>query len=106
MALIKKGMSINCRNREEVEFFQQVATAEGHRWCTGDSLLDFNNSMQHASFQVGCFATSQFPNDITFCGNDFNYTHDGKLTLVEASDLFGNHLISRRAKRERSICPK
>ena len=105
MALIKKGMSINCRNREEVEVFQQVATAEGHKWCTGDSLLTCYANEQSMSYQVGCFATNPFPNDITFC-HDFNYTHDGKLTLVEASDVFGNYLISRRAKRERSICPK
>lgn len=103
MALIKQGTSINCRNQEELEIFSEVASAEGHLWLSGRSLKERGYSAP-ISFQVG-YAGNQFPNDITYC-NNMNFTghegYDHTMTVVEASDLFRNHLISRRVKHERN----
>ena len=105
MALIKKGMSINCRTKEELEVFEKIAVAEGHRWSSGKAFSTKGRGVP-ISFQIGYFTNCQYPRDITYAFNDMNFTGEGFLantmTVIEASELFRNHLISRRAKHERN----
>ena len=100
MALIQKGTSINCRTQEEVEVFGEIARAEGHKWLSGLA-LDLEDYEAPISFQIGYFKDRQFPCDVSFT-EDMNFTGEDELentlTIVEASQLFRNHLISRRAK--------
>ena len=100
MAILKKGMSIKCRSREEIEVFKQVAAAEGHFWSSGDPLSQTHESHRgnNLSFQVG-YGDRYFPDDISVASIDFG---NGNTVSVEASDLFRNQLISRRVKRERN----
>lgn len=107
MPIIQKGMSINCRNEEEARVFIEVATAEGHKFA-GRGALNII-PMQHyllrggVALHVGYEADKtkrEFPNDISMSETDWD--GHGTLTLVEASDLFRNHLISRRAKHDSS----
>lgn len=102
MGIIKKGMSVNCRNRDEVEVFNEVATAEGHFWLSGTS-LKVRQYDAPISFQVG-YADNEFPLDITW-SKSMNFVGESEfinsMTVIEASDLFRNRLIARRAKHER-----
>ena len=93
---IQRGMSIKCRTEEEITVFNEVATAEGHLWADGNSLI--KNRYGHApmSFQVGCFTLNKYPKDISYSENvDFKREN---MTPIEAADLFRNILISRRIK--------
>lgn len=101
MALIQKGMSINCRTQEELEVFTEVANAEGHKWLNGSTFDGSVSRIVPVSFQIGYFQENQYPNDISYA-DDMDFTGEDELentlTIVEASQLFRNHLISRRKK--------
>lgn len=95
MPLIQPYMAVKCRNREEIEVFMQVAEAEGHKRLSCEHY-------DHAVFVTNYTGGFIFPNDIGMT-SDINYIdvnpNDTKI-FVEAADLFRNHLISRRIKRE------
>lgn len=96
MAYIQQKMSIQCRTEEEVAVFRDIATAEGHLWSGGASLLVKEYCRAPMSFQVGYFGDNEYPKDVTY-SSDVNFTDD-RLTPIEASQLFRNILISRRIK--------
>ena len=99
MAYIQKGMSINCRTEEELKVFTDIAVAEGHNWISGKA-FNTDGYLIPVSFQIGFFEDCKFPDDISYT-EDMNFTgyeDTNVLTLVEASQLFRNILISRRAK--------
>ena len=99
MALIKTGMSIYCRTREEVDAFREIAIAEGHRFRGGCELDNLHMERENGSFQVG-YGGSSYPSDITIGYLDKDYTKKDHYitTNIEASVLFRNHIISRRRK--------
>ena len=104
MAYIQKGMTIKCRTKEEVAVFIDIATAEGHLWGSGESLLKKEYCSAPMSFQVGLFGDNRYPEDITYSTN-VNFTDDG-MTPIEASQLFRNILISRRIKAVKCRTPE
>lgn len=115
MALIKSGMSINCRNKEEIAIFREIAIAEGHLWVSGRNLCELFDDAKAGSFQIG-YEENQFPRDVTFYNKDddegdcFNfvgeYEYADTMTVIEASDLFRNHIISRRLKHGQGMDTK
>ena len=100
MARLKRGINIRCRNKDEIEVFKEVAYEEGHCWSSGSNIFKNMGEGEGACFQVGCGLNS-YPNDITFSPNA-DYNLGSNVINIEASDLFRNHLISRRAKHERN----
>lgn len=90
MAILQNGMSVQCRTSIERDLFYEVARREGWRWNGSDDMRPMTLRVP-TSFQLG-------------------YSHDGRVTHgyadrvygtlknVEASKLFHNLLISRRAK--------
>lgn len=105
MALIQKGMSINCRTQDELQVFAKIAVAEGHYWISGNA-FDVRGYNAPISFQIGYFKDGQYPQDISYT-EEMDFTGEDELentlTIVEASDLFRNHLISRRVKHGQSM---
>jgi hypothetical protein len=91
MAILKDNMSIQCRTQDEVDVFFETAKRENWLWNGGYNMEQ--KSCHHApiSFQLGFHIKSR----VTYGTIDEQY---GTLAMVEASQLFRNLLISRRAK--------
>lgn len=104
MEILKKGMAVNCRTQDEIDVFKEVAAAEGHYWSGGAPISKRFEYIEYdsvgISFLVG-YDNHAFPNDITWCNIEFVSYLTEKPTQVEASVLFRNRLIARRAKYER-----
>ena len=88
--ILQQGLSVNIRTKEECDAFIEVGTKEGLTWYGGGK-LNYSNMVGN-SIQIGMFNTRQ----ITRC--HLNYTSKECPTLVEASELLRNYIISRRLK--------
>ena len=98
MPIIRKDMAVICRTPEEVRLFEEIALAEGHKFASGEPIV-FSDDLYKIYF-VNYKSHYEFPTDISYV-HRLNFLEDNphdKLTVVEASTLFRNHLISRRAK--------
>lgn len=93
MAIIQQGMCIQCRTEEELETFIEIATVEGHGSPYHKNLYEYSGDYPKA-FTVG-YAGTKYPKDILNARIDDKFN---SMTNVEASVLFRNHIISRRAK--------
>ena len=90
MGILRDGMSIQCRTKEERDIFFEVAAKEGYLW-NGCGHLDPELARVKSSFQLGYINKHR----VTHGTLDSQY---GTLVNIEASQLFRNLLISRRAK--------
>ena len=90
MGILRDGMSIQCRTKEEYDIFFEVAAKEGYLW-NGCGHLDPKIAIVKSSFQLGYSNAHR----VTHGTLDRQY---GTLVNIEASQLFRNLLISRRAK--------
>jgi hypothetical protein len=97
MGILKDGMNIKCRTSEEYDLFFEIAKKEGYTWRGGDaSMMQLAPFSKPMAFQLG----SRVPKRVMYASN-VNYKESG-LTDVEASQLFHNLIISRRAKHGNS----
>lgn len=90
--IIKNGMSINIRTKEEWDVFVEVGTREGIVWNSGTPLAQYNPWHRDFSIQIGHDHSRRATHD------SIDYSNSKCPNLVEAADLFHNYLISRRAK--------
>lgn len=95
MAILKNGMSIQCRTQEEYDIFFEIGQKEGWTWPNGRHLRP--QGMVPVSFQLGYGSHNK--DHVTYGSIGVQY---GALQNIEASQLFRNLLISRRAKHGNS----
>lgn len=93
--IIKNKMAVICRTKEEQEVYVEIATREGWK-SVGARALHTNHTLP-MNYATGYF-DEKYPNAITNGSANQRFPED--LTVVEASDLFHNQLISRRRKHE------
>ena len=94
--IIKDKMAVICRTKEEQEVYVEIATKEGWKSSSGQTIRA--NKALPMNYATGYFNES-YPNAIT--NGSASQDFPSHLTIVEASDLFHNQLISRRRKYEK-----
>lgn len=95
MAILKNGMSIRCRTQEERDIFFEVSQKEGWTWNGTQTMEPLQYNYLPISFELGLRRKGK----VTWGDVDRNYNG---FQNIEASQLFHNHLISRRLKHGRN----
>ena len=94
--IIKHGMTINIRSKEELEVFLKIAEQEGYKWRNGREIQRHDLDSPRA-ISVGYQKRDVYPNSLSHqsiespCGLATN--------IVEASRLFHNQLISKQLNK-------
>lgn len=99
MALIQPHMAVKCRTPEEVAIYEEIARAEGHSTPYGE--IQKSGAVKRL-YITNYSDTYTYPKDVGHTSTLNYLDNDPKFTVIEASDLFRNQLISRRIKHERS----
>ena len=94
--IIKNNMVVICRTQEEQEVYVEIATKEGWKYGIGTTLKAEHKVPMN--YTTGYF-NEQYPNAITWGIIDDDFPPH--LTVIEASSLFKNQIISRRRKHEK-----
>lgn len=87
--IIQKNTTINIRTPEEWNAFTKIGHAEMIKWAMYDGKL-----YERAATIGGVYINSDFK----ALTSPFDYKNDDSTKIVEASDLFRNHIISMRLK--------
>ena len=88
--MIQNNMTINIRTPEEWNAFTKIGHAEGIRWLFEPDIALYERRYEAFSVHI---------NDAhKALTSPFNYTENDYTVIVEASDLFRNHIISMRLK--------
>lgn len=95
MAFLKNGISVQCRTQEEADVFFEVAQKEHWLWNGSDDMANRGQTVP-ISFQLGYHKKGRVTWGSVY--NNYSTSIYGEFVNVEASQLFRNLLISRRAK--------
>ena len=87
--MLQKNMTINFRNDEERNAFCIIGEKEGVKWQLHRGTL----SSRHEKYDA-----VHINKDKKALTAPYNYKENDKTKVVEAANLFGNHIISMKLK--------
>ena len=96
--IIQNNMTINIRTPEEWFAFCEIGDQEGIRW----KMLDRRSLKDRSIWLEGVYIDKNYK----ALTSPYNYKKNDNVKIVEAADLFRNHIISRRIKNGSSNSTK
>lgn len=87
--IIQKNTTINIRTPEEWNAFTKIGHAEGLKWAM------YNGKLYERAIVIGGV---YIRDDFKALTSPFDYKNNDSTKIVEASDLFHNHIISMRLR--------